>query len=92
VTAIVGGRFNKAIPSKDRISGLGSKACCTEPDRRFTGIALSVRLSIKSLTMKSLFEKVSKVKLGALGNIDLPLPDVPAMFVAQLSSDASALS
>lgn len=59
--------------------GFASKACCCPgPDRRFTGIALSESSSIKSLTMKSLFEKFSKVKLGPVGNIDLVLP--PPLF------------
>jgi hypothetical protein len=40
---------------------------------------------MKSLTIKSLLENVSMVKLGAFGNIDLPLPEVPAMFAAQSS-------
>lgn len=59
--------------------GLGSNACCAGPERRFTGTALSARSSTKSLTMKSLFEKFSKVKLGPLGNIDRPLPP-PTVF------------
>lgn len=56
------------------MKGFGSKACCPGPERRFTGTALSDRSSIKPLTMKSLFEKFSRVKLGPWGNIDLPLP------------------
>jgi hypothetical protein len=35
---------------------------------------------MKSLTMKSLLEKVSSEKLGPLGNIDLPPPEDPAIF------------
>lgn len=43
------------------------------PERRWDeGIPLSDRASMKSLTMNSRLEKVSKVKLGPLGNIDLP--------------------
>jgi hypothetical protein len=38
------------------------------------GIALSASSSIKSLTIKSLFEKFSKVKLGPVGKIERPLP------------------
>lgn len=91
VNASTEGRQHGTIPSKERISGLGSKACCAAPDLRFTGIALSVRVSIKSLTIKSLLEKVSSVKLGAFGNIDLPLPDVPAISVAEWRRSASAL-
>jgi hypothetical protein len=63
-----------AILSKVLINGFGSNACWAGPDRRLTGIALSARSSIKSLTMKSLFEKFSKVKLGPLGKIERPLP------------------
>jgi hypothetical protein len=62
------------ILSKVLINGFGSNACWAGPDRRLMGIALSARSSIKSLTMKSLFEKFSKVKLGPFGKIDLPLP------------------
>jgi hypothetical protein len=40
---------------------------------------------MKSLIMKSLFEKFSKVKLGPVGNIERPLPD-------PLSKDAIAYS
>ncbi len=60
-------------PSNVRISGFGSNACCAAPERLFTGTELSDRLSTKSLTMKLVSEKVSSVKIGALGNIDLPL-------------------
>jgi hypothetical protein len=67
--------LEKRILSKVRIKGLGSNACCAGPDLRFAGTALSDSSSIKSLTMKSLFEKFSKVKLGPRGKIDLP-PDV----------------
>jgi hypothetical protein len=67
------------ILSKVLIRGFGSKACCAGPERRFTGTALSERSSIKSLTIKSLFEKFSSVKLGPLGNMDLPLPP-PVLF------------
>jgi len=38
------------------------------------GTALSARSSMKSLTIKSLLEKFSRVKLGPFGKIDLPLP------------------
>jgi hypothetical protein len=67
------------MPSKVLIRGFGSNACCAGPERRFTGTALSARSSIKSLTMKSLFEKFSNVKLGALGKMDLPLPPPPLL-------------
>lgn len=66
------------ILSKVLIRGLGSKACCEGPERRFAGTALSERSSIKSLTIKSLFEKFSSVKLGPLGNNVLALP--PPLF------------
>lgn len=66
--------------------GLGSKACWAGPDRRFAGIALSESSSTKSLTMKSLLEKFSKVKLGPLGKIVLP----PAPEMELLSIDAIA--
>jgi hypothetical protein len=66
--------------------GFGSKACCAGPDRRFAGIELSESSSTKSLTMKSLFEKFSKVKLGPLGKIGLP----PAPRMELLSIDAIA--
>lgn len=65
--------------SKVRMRGFGSNACCPGPERRFTGTALSARSSTKSLTIKSLFEKFSKVKLGPLGNIDRVLPP-PTVF------------
>lgn len=42
---------------------------CEGPERRAEGIALSARLSTKSLTMKSLLEKSSRVKLGPLGKM-----------------------
>jgi len=48
-------------------------------------MALSAKSSIKSLIIKSLFEKFSNVKLGPVGNIERPLP-VP------LSKDAIAYS
>jgi hypothetical protein len=63
-----------ALLSKVLINGFGSNACCAGPERRLIGIALSARSSMKSLTMKSLFEKFSNVKLGPFGKIDLPLP------------------
>jgi hypothetical protein len=65
--------------------GFGSKAVCPGPDRRLTGIALSESSSTKSLTIKSLFEKFSKVKLGPLGNIDLTLP-VPLPFMDAIAT------
>ena len=52
---------------------MGSKAWFAGPDFRFAGTALSARSSMKSLTMKSLFEKFSRVKLGPWGKIDLAL-------------------
>jgi len=62
------------ILSNVLIRGFGSNDCCAGPERRLTGTALSDRSSMKSLTIKSLFEKFSKVKLGPVGNRDLPLP------------------
>ncbi len=44
------------------------------------GTALSARSSMKSLTIKSLLEKFSKVKLGPLGKMDLVLPP-PTLFI-----------
>jgi hypothetical protein len=67
------------MPSKVLMRGFASNACCAGPERRFTGTALSARSSIKSLTMKSLFEKLSNVKLGPLGKMDLPLPPPPLL-------------
>ena len=54
--------------------GFGSKAWVfvVAPDLRFAGIALSDRLSIKSLAMKSRLEKVSREKFEACGKIGLP--------------------
>ena len=63
--------------SKVLINGFGSNAVCPGPDRRLIGRAVSESSSTKSLTIKSLFEKFSKVKLGPLGNIDLALPPPP---------------
>lgn len=70
-------------PSKDLMRGFGSKACCPVPgpDLLFVGIALSDNASMKSLTIKSLFENVSMLKLGALGKIDLPGPEGCAISV-----------
>lgn len=42
---------------------------CDGPERRPEGIALSARLSIKSLTIKSLLEKSSRLKFGPLGKM-----------------------
>jgi hypothetical protein len=70
-------------PSKVRMSGFGSNACCDTvpgPDLLFAGIALSDRLSTKSFTIKSLLENVSMLKVGALGKIlALPEPEVCAI-------------
>ena len=63
------------ILSKCLIRGFGSNACCAGPERLLTGTAFSDSSSIKSLTIKSLFEKLSKVKMGPLGNNDLGVPD-----------------
>jgi hypothetical protein len=52
-----------------------------------TGIALSARSSMKSLTIKSLFEKFSKVKLGPLGKIERPLPVPLIMDAIEYSED-----
>lgn len=49
------------------MSGFGSNADWEGPDRRLMGTALSARLSTKSRTIKSLLEKLSRVKLGPLG-------------------------
>lgn len=46
---------------------------------------------MKSLTIKSLLEKVSSVKLGAFGNIDLPPAEAPVMFIKQWRCTSSAL-
>jgi hypothetical protein len=59
--------------------GFGSKACSFAALRRFEGNELSVKFSTKSLTMKFLLEKVSRVKVGALGKMDLPPGGAPAM-------------
>jgi hypothetical protein len=67
------------ILSKVLIKGFGSKSAFPGPERRLAGTALSERSSTKSLTIKSLFEKFSKVKLGPLGNIDLELA-APLLF------------
>jgi hypothetical protein len=55
------------------MNGFGSNAGCAGPERLLTGMALSDRSSTKSLTIKSLLEKFSIVKLGPLGYSDLPL-------------------
>lgn len=54
------------------IKGLGSKAWFDGPDFLRAGPALSDSSSTKSLAMKSLFENLSKVKLGPVGNSALP--------------------
>ena len=59
---------NRFILSNVLISGFGSNAWFVGPDRLRVGIALSDNSSTKSLTMKSLFENLSKVKLGPVGN------------------------
>jgi hypothetical protein len=56
------------ILSNVLIRGLGSNAWFVGPDRLRAGTALSDSSSTKSLTMKSLFENLSKVKLGPVGN------------------------
>jgi hypothetical protein len=76
---------SERILSNVLISGFGSKAACPGPERRFMGIALSESSSTKSLTMKSLFEKFSRVKLGPLGNIDLTLPP-PLLFMDAIAT------
>jgi hypothetical protein len=43
------------------------------------GIVLSERLSTKSFTMKFVSEKVSKLKLGPRGKMDLPVGGAPAI-------------
>lgn len=69
------GSYKEHVPSKARIKGLGSKACCDDgPERRLIGIVLSERLSTKSFTMKLVSENVSKLKLGPRGNMDMDLP------------------
>jgi hypothetical protein len=67
--------WGRRILSKCLIRGFGSNACCAGPERLFTGTALSDNSSMKSLTIKSLFENFSKVKLGPLGNNDLGVPE-----------------
>jgi hypothetical protein len=56
------------ILSNVLIRGLGSNAWFVGPDRLRAGAALSDSSSTKSLTMKSLFENLSNVKLGPVGN------------------------
>ena len=68
------------ILSNVLIRGFGSNICCAGPDRRFTGTAVSARVSTKSRTIKSLFEKSSKVKLGPLGKRALEPPE-PALSI-----------
>lgn len=72
--------YKEHVPSNARIKGLGSKACCDAgADRRLIGIVLSERLSTKSFAMKLVSEKVSKLKLGPRGNMDLPVGGAPAI-------------
>lgn len=73
-----------SILSNVRMRGFGSKAVGEGPERRLRGTALSARLSTKSRTMKSLLEKLSRVKLGPLGKrvlgpeLDRSMVGVPA--------------
>lgn len=62
-----------------RINGLGSNVDGEFPDRRFSGTALSAKLSTKSRTIKSLLEKSSRVKLGPLGKRPLVLEEDRSM-------------
>lgn len=62
---------------------------CVGPERRLEGIALSARLSTKSLTMKSLLEKSSRLKFGPLGKMLLG-PLVRSMVGERRGEGASA--
>ena len=63
--------------SKLLITAFESNASCAGTERRFTGPALSATSSMKSLTIKSLFEMFSSVKLGPVGNKVLAPPVLP---------------
>lgn len=68
--------------SNVRINGFGSKAWFAGPERRLAGTAVSARESTKSLTIKSLLEKSSRVKLGPVGNSEREALDPPRSIAA----------